>query len=102
MAVIKIDTSIKAPADACFMLSLSGDVHKASAAQTHEKAIAGVTEGVMKLHDTVTWQARHFGLSLKMTSRISAYERPAYFVSEMMRGPFKKLYHQHLFKERCV
>jgi len=99
MAVIKTDTCIKAPADSCFMLSLSVDIHKASVAHTHEKVIAGVTEGFMKLNDTVTWQAKHFGFTLQMTSKIAAYERPKYFVSEMIRGPFKKLYHQHIFKE---
>jgi ligand-binding SRPBCC domain-containing protein len=99
MAVIKIDTAIHAPAEDCFLISLSVDVHTASVAQTRETAIAGVTKGIMKLNDTVTWQARHFGFKLKMTSRIAAYDRPNYFVSEMLRGPFKKLYHQHLFKE---
>ena len=34
-----------------------------------------------------------------MTSQIAAYEPPHYFVSEMIKGPFKKLYHQHLFRE---
>jgi ligand-binding SRPBCC domain-containing protein len=99
MAVIEIKTLIKAPADDCFRISLSVDVHKASVAQTYETAIAGVTKGLMGLNDTVTWQAQHFGFSLKMTSRIAAYERPVYFVSEMVKGPFKKLHHQHLFKE---
>lgn len=99
MALIEIHTTIDAPADLCFMLSLSVDVHKESVASTHEKAIAGITSGTMKLHDTVTWQARHFGLNLTMTSQIAAYDRPRYFVSEMIKGPFKKLYHQHLFKE---
>ena len=100
MPVIKIHTVIDAPADLCFMLSLSVDVHTESVATTREKAIAGITFGTMKLHDTVTWQARHFGLNLTMTSQIAAYDRPRYFVSEMVKGPFKKLYHQHLFKEQ--
>lgn len=99
MALIEIHTTIDAPADVCFMLSLSVDVHKESVASTREKAIAGITSGTMKLHDTVTWQARHFGFNLTMTSQIAAYDRPHYFVSEMLKGPFKKLYHQHLFKE---
>lgn len=99
MALIEIHTSIDAPADVCFMLSLSVDVHQESVASTHEKAIAGITSGTMTLHDTVTWQARHFGLNLTMTSRIAVYERPHYFVSEMIKGSFKKLYHQHIFRE---
>lgn len=100
MPVIELHTPIHAPIDACFLLSLSVDVHQDSVASTKEEAIAGITTGTMKLHDTVTWRAKHFGLMLTMTSRISAYDRPHYFVSEMIKGPFKKLYHQHLFKEQ--
>jgi ligand-binding SRPBCC domain-containing protein len=100
MPVIEIHTVIDAPADRCFMLSLSVDVHTESVATTHERAIAGVTSGTMKLHDTVTWQARHFGLNLTMTSQIAAYDRPRYFVSQMVKGPFRRLYHQHFFREQ--
>lgn len=99
MPVIKLTTVINAPIERCFLLSLSVDLHKASVAQTSETAIAGVIHGTMRLNDTVTWQARHFGFTLHMTSHIPVYEKPTYFVSEMVKGPFKKLYHQHRFAE---
>lgn len=99
MPVIEIHTTINAPAEVCFLLSLSVDVHQESVASTRETVIPGISKGQMKLHDTVTWQGRHFGFKLQMTSRIAAYERPNYFVSEMIKGPFKKLYHQHIFRE---
>lgn len=100
MPVITLHTEINAPIERCFLLSLSVDLHKVSASQTHEEAIAGVTHGIMKLHDEVTWQAKHFGIRFHMTSAVTAYEHPTYFVSRMMKGPFKKLYHQHLFSEK--
>jgi hypothetical protein len=65
----RIETIINAPAGACFDLSLSG-----------------VTVGVMKLGDTVTWQARHFGIPFRMTSAITEYEHPGRFVDEQLRG----------------
>jgi ligand-binding SRPBCC domain-containing protein len=99
MPVIKLTTVINAPIERCFLLSLSVDLHKASVAQTNETAIAGISSGIMTLHDTVTWQARHFGFNLRMTSHIPVYQKPAYFVSEMQKGPFKKLHHQHRFTE---
>jgi len=99
MPVIKIHTIINAPVERCFLLSLSVDLHKDSVSQTKEEAIAGITTGLMQLNDTVTWQANHFGFGLSMTSKIAAYEKPVYFVSEMIKGPFKKLHHRHLFKE---
>lgn len=99
MATINLHTEINAPIERCFLLSLSVDLHKASVSQTKEKAIAGVTSGTMKLNDTVTWEANHFGFKLQMTSKISAYKEPTYFISEMLKGPFQKLHHQHLFRE---
>ena len=43
MQTITLDTRIAAPSGRCFLLSLSVDLHKASAKQTGEEAIAGVT-----------------------------------------------------------
>ncbi len=100
MAVITLHTKIDAPINRCFLLSLSVDLHKASVAQTHEKVVAGVMHGLMKLNDSVTWQAKHFGFTLTMTSKIATYNRPGYFVSQMVKGPFKKLYHERLFSEK--
>lgn len=88
MPVITLSTTINAPIERCFLLSLSVDLHKASVAQTNETAVAGITKGIMKLNDTVTWRANHFGFNLNMTSHIPVYEKPAYFVSEMVKRPF--------------
>jgi ligand-binding SRPBCC domain-containing protein len=100
MAIIKITTIINAPIKRCFNLALSVDLHKESVATTNEKAIAGITTGIMQLHDTVTWLAIHFGISFNMTSIIPILNKPTFFVSQMTKGPFKKLYHQHLFEEK--
>jgi ligand-binding SRPBCC domain-containing protein len=99
MPTIHLSTYIKAPVERCFLFSLSVDLHKLSTQKTNEEAIAGVTKGLMKLGDVVTWRAKHFGIYQNLTSKITAYEAPRYFVSEMQKGAFKKLYHQHLFEE---
>ena len=99
MPTIELTTEINAPIERCFLLSLSVDLHKMSTEETKETAIAGVTSGIMKLNDTVTWRAKHFGVYQKMTNKISSYIYPTYFVSEMVRGTFKKIYHQHFFNE---
>ena len=98
MTKIILHTKINAPTERCFLLSLSVDLHKGSTAQTNEKAIAGVTSGLMKLNDTVTWEAKHFGVVQQFTSKIMKYEKPNYFVDEMQKGAFKKFHHQHSFK----
>lgn len=53
----------------------------------------------MELGQTVTWQARHFGLPFRMTSKITAYERPSRFVDEQEGGPFAAWWHEHRFEE---
>jgi ligand-binding SRPBCC domain-containing protein len=81
-------------------MSLSVDAHTASMGRSKERAVAGVTQGEMSLGDAVTWQARHFGIPFRMTSAITAYDRPHRFVDEQQRGPFPRWWHEHTFVER--
>jgi ligand-binding SRPBCC domain-containing protein len=98
MPTIELKTKINAPIERCFLLSLSVDLHQQSTKETNERVIAGVTTGLMKLNDVVTWRAKHFGIYQNLTSKIAAYDYPKYFVSEMVKGAFKKLHHQHKFE----
>ena len=88
---------IHAPIERCFLLSLSVDLHRDSTHGTGEKAVEGITSGIMKLNDTVTWEAKHLGVRQRLTTKVSMYNYPNYFVSEMVQGIFKKIYHQHIF-----
>ena len=97
MPTIRLETYIEAPAERCFDLSLNVDAHSHSVSHTHERPIAGVTTGVMKLGDTVTWEAVHFGIKQHLTSKITVYERPHRFVDEMVRGAFREMKHVHEF-----
>lgn len=97
MPTIRLETSIEAPVERCFDLSLSVDLHRLSMAHTRERPIAGVTSGVMKLGDTVTWEAVHFGVKQHLTSKITLEERPYRFVDEMTRGIFQEVRHTHEF-----
>lgn len=97
MTRFEVTTTIAAPAERVFDISLDIEIHTASMADSGEKAIGGITSGRMTLGDTVTWQARHFGLRWQMTSMISAYDRPGYFVDEQVDGPFKRWRHTHHF-----
>lgn len=99
MPVIQLSTSILAPAERCFHLSLSVDLHKISTSHTQEQAIAGVTQGEMKLGDFVTWRAKHFGIWQMLTTRITEYNYPVYFCDEMEQGAFKSMRHEHHFRQ---
>jgi len=67
---------------------------------SRERVVAGVESGLMAMGDTVTWKARHFGLSFRMTSKITVYESPTRFVDEQTSGPFASWWHEHRFEPR--
>ncbi|WP_394552197.1 cyclase [Agromyces sp. MMS24-JH15] len=77
---------------------MSIDVHKASMRRSRERAIGGVTSGSIGPGEEVTWLAWHFGVPIRMTSRITEYERPVRFVDEQARGPFAWFRHEHRFE----
>lgn len=91
-------TTVAAPPRPVFDLSLRVETHTASMARSGERAVAGVTAGRLSLGDTVTWQARHFGVRWRMTSVISAWEPPDWFVDEQLAGPFERWRHLHVFE----
>ena len=100
MPVIHLITEINAPIERCFDLSRSIDLHLLSTSQTNEKAVAGVTRGLIGLGEEVTWRARHFGIYQNLTSRIAVYKYPIYFESKMVKGAFKKIDHKHEFEQK--
>jgi ligand-binding SRPBCC domain-containing protein len=99
MPKIELITEINTKIELCFDLSRSIDLHKISTAQTNEKAIAGRTSGLINLNETITWQATHFGIKQKLTSKITAFDRPNHFVDEQIKGVFKSMFHQHKFEK---
>lgn len=98
MPLLKIETRIQAPIQRCFDLSRSIDLHQISMDHTNEKAIAGRTSGLIQLGEQVTWQARHFGLTQKLSVQITAFNAPHFFADEMLKGAFKSFRHEHHFK----
>ena len=70
---------------------------KISTSKTSEEAISGVTQGLIGLNEYVTWEATHFGIRQQLTSKITAYERPDFFVDEQIKGAFKSIFHKHEF-----
>ncbi len=100
MTTIKLTTFIDAPIEQCFDLSRSIDLHLRSTGNTQEKAIAGRTTGLIELGETVTWEAVHFGIRQRLTSKIGEMDAPYFFSDEMVKGAFKSLYHQHYFENK--
>lgn len=95
-----VRTRTRHPVEALFDLSLDIGAHLDSMASTSETAIDGITTGRIGLGESVTWRARHLGVTWTMTSRITALERPHRFVDEQVAGPFRSFRHVHLFERR--
>ncbi len=100
MAQIILYTKIKASVKTCFDLSRNIDFHQRSMAHSNEKAVAGKTSGLIELGESVTWEATHFGVKQQLTSKITAYDDPTYFVDEQVSGAFKSFRHEHRFQQQ--
>jgi ligand-binding SRPBCC domain-containing protein len=97
MPIIELFTFINAPAEMCFDLARDIDLHIASTQGTDEKAVLGVTSGLISLGEEVTWEATHFGFRQRLTSRITSFDRPRHFRDSQVSGAFRRFDHDHFF-----
>ena len=97
MPVVTVTTKILAPIELCFDLARSIDLHVQSTKQTGERAVGGVTTGLIGLNEEVTWEATHFGVRQRLTSRVTSYDRPRHFRDSMVSGVFTRFDHDHFF-----
>ncbi len=97
MPRIELTTTIRAPLERVFDLARSLDLHADSMASTGERPVGGKMGGLFGPDDAVTWQARHFGVRQRLTSRMNGYERPRHFRDTMVRGAFRRFDHDHFF-----
>jgi ligand-binding SRPBCC domain-containing protein len=100
MELIELQTLINANIKTCFDLARNIDFHQQSLIHSKEKAIAGKTTGLIELGESVTWEATHFGIKQQLTSKITEFNSPNYFVDEMVSGTFKSFRHEHIFEAK--
>ena len=86
MPIIKHTQIIHAPIDLCFDLARNVDIHVETSAKTKEKAVEGVTNGLLEKGDTVTWEAIHFGIKQRLTAKVTHMEKPTLFIND--KGSF--------------
>ena len=94
-----MNTDIHAPIEACFDLARDIGFHVRSLEHTNERAIEGRTDGLIEFGETVTWQAKHLGMTRRMTVKITAMDQPTHFRDEQTDGPFKHFVHDHYFED---
>ena len=100
MPIIHLSTKINVPKTICFDLARSIDLHQVSMKKSNEKVVAGRKKGLIEFGETVTWEATHFGIKQKLTSKITAFDFPNSFTDEMVKGTFKRFSHDHFFIEK--
>jgi ligand-binding SRPBCC domain-containing protein len=97
MPVFTTSTRIEAPIERCFDLASSVDLHTLALSHSGERAVAGKVSGLLYLGDEVTWEASHFGVRHRLTSRIVEFDRPRRFTVRMLKGPFASHTHNFTF-----
>jgi len=99
MPKIELETDIRNTIETVFDLSRNVELHVDSTAQTNERAVAGVTSGLLGLGDIVTWEATHLLIRQRLTVEIVQYDRPNHFRDSMLKGIFRHFDHDHHFEQ---
>jgi ligand-binding SRPBCC domain-containing protein len=97
MPRIYLETIVRSDLETCFDLSRSIDFHKVSMEHTKEVPVAGRMSGLIEAGEFVEWEATHFFVRQRLSSRITEMVKPNYFVDEMVKGAFKSFVHKHKF-----
>jgi len=100
LPLIIYEVYVEASIDVCFDLTRDVEVHTLTTSKTKERAIGGVTKGLMAKGDCVTWEAVHLGVKQKLTAKITEMEKPYRFTDVMVKGAFHSFTHTHEFIEQ--
>ena len=95
--LIREQLRIHAPAERCFDLTRSVDLHADSSPGIAARAVAGRCTGLSKNGDSTTWSARFFGLRFRMTTRIENFSRPLRFDDRLTHGLLRRFAHTYRF-----
>ena len=98
MTLIEATTSIAAPVETCFRLSLSIDLELKAAKSHCIRAVSGVTSGTIGPGDRVGWETRQFGIVVSHVSEITGFRPPVFFEDRMVEGLFQSFQHEHFFR----
>lgn len=99
MPYIHVTTFIAAPQQLVFDLSRHIGLHKISQQHYSEDAVSGITAGLIKEGESVTWKAKHLFKERMMTVKISSMIPSSFFEDVMTKGDFLSFSHKHHFKQ---
>lgn len=99
MPTIHLTTFVEAPIERVFDLSRNTSVIKAFLQNRKEVIQVSAGDVLVDSGDTISYQAKHFGKTRIVTTRIADIHRPLSFNEEQVKGDLKSFRHQHHFKE---
>lgn len=97
MPTLIIETEINAAPEICFDLVRDVSLHLQTAKHINEKVFTGKKSGKIALGEIVTFEEKYFGLTQKLTVKVTEFEKPFRFTDEMIEGNFKSFKHIHEF-----
>lgn len=97
MPVINLVTGIHAPIGRCFDLCRDLETHTRTVAHTQERLVGDKKTGLAELDDVLVFEAVHFGVRQRLTSKITEVVQPTLFADVALSGAFQSLYHRHEF-----
>jgi ligand-binding SRPBCC domain-containing protein len=97
---IRIQTLFNATPKEVFDISRSIDLHLESGKEENEKVVAGRSSGLMIKGESVTWEARHLGVSQRMTVLMEETIDPTLIITRMVKGPFAYFVHYHRIEQQ--
>ena len=74
-------------------------MHTKTSSLTNEKAVVGVTDGLLEKGDTVTWVATDFCIRQSLPVKTVDMERPNHFTDNMVKRAFQSYICTHVFLE---
>jgi len=98
VATVRISTLLAAGPRRCFDCARDIDLHRRSLAASGERAVAGVTRGLIGPGERVTFRGRHFGWIWEHTAEITRFAPPRHFQDRQIRGAFRSFVHDHYFR----
>jgi hypothetical protein len=99
LPVITFSVHVNATCQACFDLARNIEFHVTSMEHTGERVIGGVRSGLIGPDEEVTWEARHFLVRQRLTSRITGFDAPRWFRDSQIRDAFARFDHDHYFED---
>jgi ligand-binding SRPBCC domain-containing protein len=98
MPTIHLTTFIAAPIERVFDLTRNLTIYKVLMQGRKENFSSGAASNLVSHGETITIQAKHFGKTRLITTRVTDLEKPSSFIQEQVKGDLIHFKHEHHFK----